>query len=123
MAGAPAPWAAPDFDAQRGVHMVGSADTMRKLLPAVVDSLSADLLAIDAALSLDDMGRVRVLFHGIKGFIPIFCSDALVAQVGDTESLSKTATAAEIALLYARLAPRLQSVLVQVKEYLAQGQH
>ena len=102
---------------------MGSADTLRKLLPAVVDSLSADLSAIDAALSLEDMGRVRVLLHGIKGFIPLFCSDALVAQVGDTEGLSKTATAAEIAPLYARLAPRLQSVLVQVKDYLAQGQH
>ena len=102
---------------------MGSADTLRELLAAVVDSLSTNLSAIDTALSIDDMGTVHVLFHGIKGFIPLFCSDALVAQVGDVESLSKTATTAEIAPLYARLAPRLQSVLVQVKEYLAQGQH
>lgn len=102
---------------------MGSADTLRELLPAVVDSLSTDLSVIDAALSIEDMGTVRVLLHGIKGTIPIFCSDALVAQVGDTEALSKTATAAEIALQYAQLAPRLQSVLVQVKDYLAQGQH
>ena len=119
MADAPAP----DFDAQRGVLIMGSVDTLRQLLPAVVDSLSADLLAIDAALSINDMGRVRVLLHGIKGTVPLFCSDALVAQVGDTDALSKTATAAEIAPVYARLAPRLQAVLVQVKAYLAGPQY
>ena len=118
-----APRTTPDFDLQRGVRMMGSVDTLRELLPTVVDSLSNDLPAIDAALSIGDMGTVRVLLHGIKGFVPIFCADALVAQVGDAEALSKTATAAEIAPVYARLSTRLESVLHQVKDYLAQGQH
>jgi hypothetical protein len=120
-AGVPAPLAASDFDAQRGLSMMGSAGTLRKILHTVVDSLSTNLPAIDAALTKNDMVTVNGLLHGMKGYVPIFCSDALIAQVVDAERTSKTGSAAEVAPLYAQLAPKLEALLIEIKGYIAQG--
>jgi phosphoglycerate kinase len=120
-AGVPAPLVASDFDAQRGLSMMGSADTLRKILRTVVVSLSTNLPAIDAALAECDMVTVNGLLHSLKGYVPIFCSDALVAQVVDTERTSKTGSAAEVAPLYAQLAPKLEALLIEIKVYIAQG--
>jgi len=118
---AAAPVAASDFDAQRGVDMMGSEDTLRKILQSVVDSLSANLPAINAALASGDVATANGLLHGIKGYVPIFCSDALIEQVTHTESVSKKGSAAEVAPLYAQLAPKLEALLIEVKIYIAQG--
>ena len=120
-AGVPAPLAASDFDAQRGVSMMGSEDTLHKILQTVVASLNANLPAIDAALTDQDMAAVNGLLHGIKGYVPIFCSDALVEQVVNIERASKTGSAVEVGLLYAQLAPKLGTLLGDIEIYLAQG--
>ena len=115
-AGAAAP--ASDLDVARGVEMMGSEDSLRKILQTVVDSMSSSLPAIEAALAQGDMAQVNNLLHGIKGYLPIFCTDSLVAEVTHIEGVSKTATAADVAPLFVALAPRLASLLTEIKAFL-----
>ncbi len=112
---------APDLDIARGVEMMGSETSLRKILKTVVDSLTTNLPAIEAALAQGDVALASRLLHGIKGYVPIFCTDSLIAQVAHLEGLSKTATAAEMAPLYATLAPRLAALLTEVKTFVAQA--
>jgi HPt (histidine-containing phosphotransfer) domain-containing protein len=115
-AGAAAP--ASDLDIARGVEMMGSEDSLRKILQTVVDSMSSSLPAIEAGLAQGDMAQVNNLLHGIKGYVPIFCTDSLVAEVTHIEGVSKTATAADVAPLFVALAPRLASLLTEIKAFL-----
>ena len=117
-AGAPAP----GFDPQRGVEMMGSTTTLRKILQTAHVSLTASLPDIKHALAQGDVAKAKGLLHAIKGYAPIFCTDNLVAQIVDIEKLSKTATAAEITSPYAQLEPRLQSLLIEIQTYLSHGQ-
>ena len=110
------------LDVARGVGMMGSEASLRKILQTVVDSMSSSLPAIQTALVQGDAALANRLLHGIKGYIPIFCTDSLVAQVTQVEGVSKTATAAEIAPLFAELAPRLSLLLTEVKTYVAQSE-
>ena len=114
--------APPGFEPQRGLDMMGSADSLCKILRTVDESLSASLPEIRAALDQGDVAKVNRVLHGIKGYVPIFCSDDLVAQVTYIEGLSKTASAGEIASLYAQLEPQFQSLLADIRVYLAQDQ-
>ena len=113
---------APGFDPQRGVEMMGSTTTLRKILQTAHVSLTASLPDIEHALAQGDVAKAKGLLHAIKGYAPIFCTDNLVAQIVDIEKLSKTATAAEITSPYAQLEPRLQSLLIEIQTYLSHGQ-
>ena len=113
---------APGFDPQRGVEMMGSTTTLRKILQTAHVSLTASLPDIKHALAQGDVAKAKGLLHAIKGYAPIFCTDNLVAQIVDIEKLSKTATAAEITSPYAQLEPRLQSLLIEIQTYLSHGQ-
>lgn len=108
------------LDVARGVGMMGSETSLRKILKTVVESMGSSLPAIEAALAQGDAALASRLLHGIKGYTPIFCTDSLIAQVAHLEGVSKTATAAEIAPLFAQLAPRLVSLLTEVKTFVAQ---
>jgi phosphoglycerate kinase len=108
------------LDIERGVSMMGSEAALRKILPTVVESMSNSLPAIEAALVQGDAALASRLLHGIKGYTPIFCTDSLIAQVAHLEGVSKTATAAEIAPLFAELAPHLSFLLTEVRAFLSQ---
>ena len=116
-AGSP-PAPASDLDIARGVGMMGSEASLRKILRTVVDSMSSSLPAIEAALVQGDMALVNNLLHSIKGYVPIFCTDSLVAEVARVEGLSKTASVTEITPLFKALALRFVSLLSEVKTFL-----
>lgn len=110
-----------DLDVARGVSMMGSEATLRKILTAVQDSMVGNLPEIAAALASDDVASANRLLHAIKGYVPIFASDALVEHVTELEKLSKTEPAATLAPLYAELAPRLDGLLGDIRRFLAQS--
>jgi hypothetical protein len=58
------------------------------------------------------------MLHTLKGFIPIFCCDALCDQVAAVEFLSKTADAREVAAAYASLSPKLKQLKVEIDLHL-----
>jgi phosphoglycerate kinase len=111
----------PALDVARGVGMMGSDASLKKILATVDASLTTSLPEIWQALGADDIKTANRLLHGIKGYMPIFGTDDLVAQVTQIEGVSKTGTTADLKPLYAELAPRLASLLVEIRSYVAQS--
>lgn len=109
----------PRLNVPRGVGMMGSEAGLRKILATVVTSLAADLPQIDEALQSGDVSVANRLLHAIKGYLPIIGSDALIAQVVALEHLIKTATAADVRPAYRLLAPELQGLLADIRNFLA----
>jgi len=112
---------APGFDAARGVAMLGSDASLRKILKTVATSMSTSLPDMQAALKAGDVHTANGLLHAIKGYVPIFATDALVDEVVHVEKVSKTESAAVVAGLYADLAPRLEGLLGEIRQFLAQN--
>lgn len=108
------------LDVARGIGMMGSEASLRKILKTVETSLVSSLPEIQQALAMEDVKTVNRLLHGIKGYAPIFCSDALIEQIQQVEVVSKTATAAVLAPLFVELAPHLESLLLEIQSYGAQ---
>ena len=108
----------PSLDIDRGIGMMGSEASLRKILKTVVDSMAGDLPKINAALTAGDVVTANRLLHAIKGYVPIFATDALVEQVTQIELSSKTEPVAVVAPLYADLAPRLEGLLGEIRSFL-----
>ena len=109
------------LDAVRGIGMMGSDESLQKLLKTVEVSLTSSITEIRQALEADDAKAVNRLLHGIKGYAPIFCSDALIEKVQHVEGISKTATVAVMIPLFTELAPQLEALLLEIQSYGAQG--
>ena len=101
--------------------MMGSETALRKILATVMTSLAADLPAIEAALQTGDVTTANRMLHAIKGYMPIFGSDALIEQVVAVEKLSKTESAAVVLASYAQLGPELHGLLAEIQQYLNAG--
>jgi HPt (histidine-containing phosphotransfer) domain-containing protein len=111
----------PFLDIERGVAMMGSALALRRILQTVEVNLTGSIPEIDNALQDGNVAIANRLLHGIKGYAPIFCSDALVRQVIEVEGQSKTETAARMKPLFADLALKLERLLLEIRSYLAQA--
>jgi len=107
------------LDVARGVGMMGSEAALRKILLTVTGSMVADLPKIDAALQAGDVPTANRLLHAIKGYTPIFASDALVMQVTEVEKLSKTESAAVVQAQYAPLGVELKGLVVEIQAFLS----
>lgn len=98
--------------------MMASEAALRKILATVLVSLSADVPAIDAALQAGDVATANRMLHDLKGYLPIFASDPLIACVVAVEKLSKTESAAVVQVPYAQLGPELHGLLADIRHYL-----
>jgi HPt (histidine-containing phosphotransfer) domain-containing protein len=106
------------LDVARGVGMMGSEPALRKILVAVVGSLETDLPAIQGALQARDVVTANRLLHAIKGYMPIFGTDAMVELVAAVEKLSKTESAETLRPHCLRLEPELQGLLTEIQSFL-----
>jgi HPt (histidine-containing phosphotransfer) domain-containing protein len=116
------PAVTPSLNVARGVEMMGSEAALKKILKTVLDSMSGNLPEIAQALAKGDVPSANRLLHAIKGYVPIFTSDALIAEVAELEKISKTEPAATVEPLYMQLAPRLHSLLDEVRTFIAQNE-
>lgn len=107
------------LDPERGLGTLGSDVALRKILASVETSLAASMLEMRQALAAGDLALVTRLLHAIKGYVPIFCSDALVEQLKHVEAQSKTETAATLTPLLAELWRQLENLLLEIRRYLA----
>ena len=110
-----------DLDVARGVSMMGSEASLCKILKTVQGNMAGALPDIAAALANNNVAGANHLLHALKGYVPIFASDALVELVTEVEKASKTESAAAVALLYADLGPRLDALLGEIRSFLAQS--
>jgi HPt (histidine-containing phosphotransfer) domain-containing protein len=98
--------------------MVGDAQALDEVLALAEQSLTRDLPAIAQLLAQGDAGAASRLLHTFKGFLPIFCAEALVQHVGRVELFSKTASAAELRPVYAALEPALLQLCEELRLHL-----
>ena len=114
------PSAAPIYlSVERAMEFIGDANGVLTLLKTLQQTLSTDLPLIVDLLNKDDvLGASRVL-HQLKGFTPVFCTEALVAEVVSVEALSKHGSAAEVQAAYAQLAPKLAELQAEVDRHIA----
>ena len=111
----------PSLDLERGVGMMGSAASLAKILKTVAASMADSLPKMSAALQAGDVHSANALLHAIKGYVPIFSTDALVEQVTQVEKLSKTEPIEVVAPPFAQLMPQLQGLLAEIDVFLAQN--
>ncbi len=109
---------APVLDVECGLSMLGSDELLRQILTTVLDSLPNNVPEIWRALESGDVVAANHVLHSIKGYVPLFCSQALVSQITQLEHLSKTADAVAVMPLFATLAPRIEQLLVEIQTYL-----
>jgi phosphoglycerate kinase len=112
---------APSFDAAQGLSMLGSDASLRKILKTVSTNMTGSLPEIAAALRAGDVHKANALLHAIKGYVPIFATNDLVAEVTNIEKLSKTEPLAVVAPLFEQLMPRLEGLLAEIGVFLAQN--
>lgn len=101
--------------------MMGSEASLRKIMASVEVSLASSLPEIRAALESGDVATANRLLHAIKGYVPIFCTQALVVQVTQVELLSKTEGVAVVQPAFAELAPKFEALLREIRTYVAQA--
>jgi HPt (histidine-containing phosphotransfer) domain-containing protein len=118
---APAIAVVPSLDIERGVGMMGSAASLGKILKTVAVSMADSLPKMSAALQAGDVHSANALLHAIKGYVPIFSTDALVERVTHVEKLSKTEPIEVVAPEFAQLMPQLQGLLAEIDVFLAQN--
>jgi len=107
------------LDVALGVDMAGDAAALRDLLELAEHSLQRDLPQIAQLLAQGDARGANQLLHSIKGFVPIFATEALVQEVSRVEALGKTASANELQVAYAPLASHMHQLLAEISRYLA----
>lgn len=106
-----------DFDG--ALKKMGDLPALTDLLGMLQVSLTRDIPRIQELLAQDNIVLANRMLHSLKGFIPIFCSEALCAEVTAVEELSRTASAAEVLAAYASLGPKLQLLQQDVAQSLS----
>jgi HPt (histidine-containing phosphotransfer) domain-containing protein len=109
------------LDAERGISMMGSPEALKMVLNTALIGLAEDVPAIGRELAAGDVRAAGRRLHGIKGYLPIFGSDALVADVLRLEQLSKSQPAEVLAAAYAAIGPALQRLLGDIQAYVNQA--
>ena len=109
------------LDFNGALKKIGDLPALNDLLEMLQVSLSRDIPRIQELLAQDDILLVNRILHSLKCFIPIFCSEALCAEVTAVEELSRTASAAEVLAAYASLGPKLQLLQQDVAQSLSEG--
>jgi HPt (histidine-containing phosphotransfer) domain-containing protein len=112
----------PDFQClsiSRAMEYIGDETGVMSLMQTLRQSLLDDLPRIEQCLAADDVSGANELLHQLKGFTPVFCTEALVAEVVRVEALSKHAAAPEVRMAYAELAPRLAQLQAEVDSHIA----
>lgn len=104
---------------ERTLAYVGDMASAMSLLGTLEQSLQADLPRIQGLLDAGDLTGANRLLHQLKGFAPVFCVDALVAQVVEVERLSKGTDLSAVREAYRLLQPQLQQLLAEVQQQLA----
>jgi HPt (histidine-containing phosphotransfer) domain-containing protein len=106
------------LDVGLALAQIGDPDAVRGILVMVEESLQRDIPAIAHLLAAGDVQGANALLHPLKGFIPIFCREALCEHVGKVEGLSKNGSSTDVGRAYAVLQPELEQLLAEVSRYL-----
>lgn len=102
----------------RTLAYVGDMQGVQSLLATLQQSLQDDLPHIQSRLDAGDLPGANRLLHQLKGFAPVFCTEALVTEVVRVEGLSKGTDLQAVRTAYQQLGPQLDQLLAEVKAQL-----
>jgi HPt (histidine-containing phosphotransfer) domain-containing protein len=112
----------PDFQClsiSRAMEYIGDETGVMSLMQTLRQSLSDDLPRIEQCLAAGDVSGANEWLHQLKGFTPVFCTAALVAEVVSVEALSKHGSVEQVQAAYAKLAPTLAQLQAEVDSHIA----
>lgn len=112
------PQSAPLLDLGRALDFVGDEDGVHAMIPMFQAALGSDVPEILRLLQAGDVQAANQLLHPLKGFVPVFCVDALIDRVTEVEVLSKTATAAQVLPRFTAIVPLLTQLHAEVSDYM-----
>ncbi len=101
-----------EFD--RALEVIGDLPALHDLLDKLQTTLTRDIPHIEQLLAENNVFVANRTLHSLKGFLPVFCCDALCNEVAAIELLSQTASAADVSLAYASLSPKLLQLQIEV---------
>ena len=107
------------LDTDLAMSQIGDAQAMQDMLVMLQDALANDVPKVSSLIQAGDVSAANHLLHTLKGFIPIFCRDALCHAVVRVEGLSKAPASPDLAIAYAALRPYLEQLHAEVSAYLA----
>jgi HPt (histidine-containing phosphotransfer) domain-containing protein len=73
----------------KAVAYLGDAANAQQLLVTLQSTLETEIPKIQDAISAQNFEILQKILHQLKGFAPVFCHDALVAEINRTEGLCK----------------------------------
>jgi len=106
------------LDIERALEQIGDLPALNDMLDMLQVSLNRDIPQIEQLLEQNNVFLANRMLHALKGFIPIFCTDALCDEVAAIEMLSKTGTADEVKAAYVLLSPKLEQLQSEVDAHL-----
>ncbi len=109
----------PCLDVERGIAAMGSPSALRLVLQVAYNSLQQELPAIAQALAAGDVQPAGERLHGIKGYLPLFASEALAHGMLLLERRCSTEPAGTLTAEFGELRPALAQLLSQISSYLA----
>jgi len=109
----------PCLDVERGIAAMGSPSALRLVLQVAYTSLQQDLPVIAQALAAGDVQPAGERLHGIKGYLPLFASEALAHGMLLLERRCSTEPADTLIAEFRELRPSLAQLLSQISSYLA----
>ena len=77
---------------EKAIGFLGDASSAYQLLGTLNTTLLTDEPIIANAIQNRNFEVLQKIWHQLKGFAPVFCQDALVAEITRTEGLCKQMT-------------------------------
>ena len=77
---------------EKAIGYLGDTSSAQQLLSTLNSTLLTDDPVIANAIQNRNFEVLQKIWHQLKGFAPVFCQDALVAEIEHTESLCKKIT-------------------------------
>lgn len=74
----------------KAIGYLGDGQSAQHLLATLEGTLASDIPQIEAAILAHDFELLQTKWHQLKGFAPVFCADALVEEISETERVCKT---------------------------------
>ena len=74
---------------EKAIGYLGDSNSAHQLLGSLNNTLLTDDPVIANAIQSRNFEVLQKIWHQLKGFAPVFCQDALVAEITHTEGLCK----------------------------------
>ena len=101
----------------KAIQYLGDAASAQQLLVTLQSTLESETHQLAQAIDAENMDSIQKLLHQLKGFAPVFCSDSLIADIKQAESLCKNSESPEDGLVAVQTS---RSLLVNLNHLLAE---